>query len=92
MGDVYRARDSRLKREVAIKLLAIEFARDPSAILRFEREARAASALNHPNIVSIYETGHEGQQYWIVSELVHGQSLREIMQRGALGVRRAVEI
>jgi hypothetical protein len=92
MGDVYRARDPRLKRDVAIKVLPAEFARDPARILRFEREARAASALNHPNILCIYEIGNEGQQYWIVAELVHGQSLREIMKRGALPVRRAIEI
>jgi serine/threonine protein kinase len=92
MGDVYRARDTRLKREVAIKVLPPEFARDPAGILRFEREARAASALNHPNIVCVYEIGHEGRQYWIVSELVHGQPLHEIMKRGALPVRRAIEI
>ena len=92
MGDVYRARDTRLKRDVAIKLLPVAFARDAAAVMRFEREARAAGALNHPHLVSIYEVGHEGQQYWIVSELVHGQSLRDIMKRGTLPVRRALEI
>lgn len=92
MGDVYRARDTRLKREVAIKVLPAEFARDPVGILRFEREARSASALNHRNILCIYEIGHEGQQYWIVSELVQGQLLREIMKGRALPARRAVEI
>jgi serine/threonine protein kinase len=92
MGDVYRGHDTHLQRDVAIKILPAEFARDPAGVLRFEREARAASALNHPNIFSIYEIGHEGQQYWIVCELVHGQSLREIMKRGALLVRRAIEI
>lgn len=92
MGDVYRARDTRLKREVAIKVLRPEFAHDPSDILRFEREAHAASALNHPNIVCIYEIGHDAEQYWIVSELVPGQSLREILKGEALTVRRTVEI
>jgi serine/threonine protein kinase len=74
MGEVYRARDSRLKREVAIKVLPVSFARDPDRIERFEREARAASALNHPNIVSVFDIGRENSTYWIVSELVDGET------------------
>src|ERR1022692_3261791 len=68
MGEVYRARDARLKREVAIKVLPAGLAREPDRIARFEREARAASALNHPNIVSVYDIGSDNDTYWIVSE------------------------
>jgi serine/threonine protein kinase len=89
---VYRARDSRLKREVAIKVLAVSFASDPDRIARFEREARAASALNHPNIVSVYDIGRENGTYWIVSELVDGETLRRTIDRGPLAVRKAIEI
>src|SRR5215472_13165137 len=85
MGEVYRARDSRLKREVAIKVLPPALARDPDRIARFEREARAASALNHPNIVAVYDIGREGEVYWIVSELVEGETLRHVIDRGPLG-------
>ncbi|HVT44264.1 MAG TPA: protein kinase, partial [Thermoanaerobaculia bacterium] len=76
MGEVYRAHDSRLGREVAVKFLLPEVASDPERIRRFETEARATSALNHPNIVSIYDIGmHEGQPY-VVCELLEGNSLR----------------
>src|SRR5262249_44714827 len=70
MGEVYRARDTRLARDVALKLLAETFASDPGKIRRFEREARAASALNHPNIVTVYEVGREGSLSYIAMELV----------------------
>src|SRR6516225_8607797 len=77
MGEVYRARDSRLDREVAIKVLPASFANDEDRLRRFEQEARATSALNHPNILTIYDTGtHEGSPY-IVSELLEGEELRE---------------
>src|SRR5271169_3581637 len=79
MGEVYRARDSRLKREVAIKVLPESFARDPERIARFEREARAASALNHPNIVSVHDVGEENGTYFIVSELVAGEPLQGLI-------------
>jgi Tol biopolymer transport system component len=92
MGEVYRARDSRLKRDVAIKILPAGLARDPDRIARFEREARAAGALNHPNIVAIYETGREGDTYWIASEVVAGESLAKAMERGPMAVGKAVEI
>jgi Tol biopolymer transport system component len=92
MGDVYRARDTRLKRDVAIKVLPAALARDPDRIARFEREARAAGGLNHPNIVSIYETGREGDTYWIASELVAGESLAKMLERGAMPAGKAVEI
>jgi serine/threonine protein kinase len=66
MGAVYRARDSRLRREVAIKVLPVSFARDPDRIARFEREAHVAGALNHPNTVSVYDIGRDNSTYWIV--------------------------
>lgn len=77
MGEVYRARDSRLKRDVAIKVLPAGLARDPGRIARFEREARAAGALNHPNIVAVYEIGRDDDIYWIATELVIGEPLAE---------------
>ena len=92
MGEVYRARDSRLKREVAIKVLPVSFACDPDRIARFEREARAASALNHPNIVSVYDIGRENNTCWIVSELVDGETLRRSIDHGPLPARKAAEI
>src|SRR5579864_1794207 len=92
MGEVYRARDPRLEREVAIKVLPMSFAGDPGRIARFEREARAASALNHPNIVSVYDIGRESSTYWIVSELVDGETLRRTIDSGPLSARKALHI
>jgi hypothetical protein len=92
MGEVYRARDARLKREVAIKVLPAGLARDPDRIARFEREARAASALNHPNIVSVYDIGRDNDTYWIASELVRGDTLRRLIESGPLPSSKAVEI
>ena len=74
MGEVYRARDTRLGREVAVKVLPPDFARDPSRIARFQREARSSSALNHSNIVTIHDFATEGGETWLVMELVSGQS------------------
>jgi len=76
MGEVYRARDTRLGRDVALKILPEEVSGEPHRAIRFEREARAASALNHPNIISVYDVGREGETAYIVSELVDGESLR----------------
>ena len=92
MGEVYRARDTRLKRDVAIKVLPADLARDPDRIARFEREARAASALNHPNIVSVYDIGRDNDTYWIASELVSGESLARIIEHGPLPPRKAIQI
>ncbi|MGH9852811.1 MAG: protein kinase domain-containing protein, partial [Blastocatellia bacterium] len=91
MGEVYRARDSRLGREVAIKLLPAEFARDQDRLRRFEQEARATSALNHPNILTVHDFGmHEGAPY-IVAELLDGEELRAQLDDGALAPRKAIE-
>jgi eukaryotic-like serine/threonine-protein kinase len=79
MGEVYKARDTRLGREVAIKVLPAEFSEDPERLNRFEQEARAASALNHPNVVSVYDVGREGTISYIAMELVEGQSLRGLV-------------
>src|SRR5580704_15570250 len=76
MGEVYRARDARLKREVALKVLPAEVARDPERRQRFEREARAVAALNHPNIVAIYDVGEENGVLFLVTELVEGRNLK----------------
>jgi eukaryotic-like serine/threonine-protein kinase len=92
MGEVYRARDLRLKREVAIKTLPPGFAADRDRIARLEREARASSALNHPNIVGIHEIGSEGGVSFIVSELVDGETLARVIERGPLPLRKLVEI
>jgi len=91
MGEVFRARDERLGRDVALKFVNPSCATDPDRLRRFDKEARAAAALNHPNIVAIYDSGvHEGSPY-IVSELLQGQTLRTRLSGGALSVRQAAE-
>jgi eukaryotic-like serine/threonine-protein kinase len=90
MGEVYRARDISLRRDVAIKLIPATFSRDSDRLRRFTQEAQSTAALNHPNILSIYQIGeHEGGPY-IVSELLEGQSLRQVVRAGPLPVRRAI--
>jgi serine/threonine protein kinase len=92
MGEVYRARGTRLGRDVAIKVLRAEFAADPERLRRFEQEARAVAALNHPNILALYDVGtHEGAPY-LVTELLEGESLRERLSGGAMPVRKAIEV
>jgi hypothetical protein len=91
MGEVYRARDPRLGRDVAIKVLPAGFAADPERLRRFEQEAHAVAALSHPNILAIYDVGtHEGAPY-LVTELLEGESLRERLKGGAMPVRKGVE-
>ena len=91
MGEVYRARDARLGRDVAIKVLPGELSVDADRFQRFEQEARAAAALSHPNVLAVYDVGrHDGSPY-IVAELLEGETLRERLKRGALPVRKAVD-
>ncbi len=92
MGEVYRARDPRLEREVAIKVLPAEVSRDPDRLARFEREAKALAALSHPNILAIHDFGREGDVTYAVTELLEGETLRPRVGRGALPWREAVEI
>lgn len=92
MGEVYRAKDTRLDREVAIKTLSLERCSHPDSLLRFEHEARAASALSHPNIVTIYELGHENGTRYIAMELVDGNTLRSLLGAGAIPFRKSVAI
>ena len=91
MGEVYRARDVRLSRDVALKVLHAEIASDSERVRRFEQEAKAASALNHPNILAVYDTGENEGSPYIVTELLEGQTLRERLVLGGLGARKAVE-
>ena len=88
MGQVYRARDTRLKREVALKTLPEAWTDDPHYVARLELEAQAASALNHPHIVTIYELGNSPPYHYIVMELVEGPSLRALIESGGLPVDR----
>jgi eukaryotic-like serine/threonine-protein kinase len=92
MGEVYRGRDSRLKRDVAIKILPDEFSRDPERVLRFQREAEVLASLNHPNIAAIYNLEQAGGTRFLVLELVEGETLAERIQRGPIPVEEALEI
>src|SRR5580700_5668390 len=92
MGEVYRARDARLGRSLAIKTLPAAFSNDPDRLHRFEREARLASALNHPNIVTIYELGQDGSTHYIAMELIEGKTVGEMLTAGPLPIRTAIEI
>ncbi|MBI3425686.1 MAG: serine/threonine protein kinase, partial [Acidobacteria bacterium] len=91
MGEVYRAKDTRLDREVAIKVLPADFANDSDRLKRFEQEARATSALNHPNILTIYDIGNHAGAPYLVAELLEGEELRAHLEAGALPVRKALE-
>jgi len=92
MGEVYRAKDPALGREVAVKVLPEALALDRHRLSRFEQEARAASALNHPNIVTIHEIGREGDVAYIAMELVDGQTVREIVDFKPIAVRRLLNL
>ena len=91
MGEVYRAHDARLGRDVAIKVLPGAWAADPERLQRFEQEARAAAALNHPNILAVHDIGTSGDAPYIVTELLDGGTLRDALSAGALPQRKAVE-
>jgi Tol biopolymer transport system component len=91
MGEVYRAHDSRLNRDVAIKILPESFSADPERLSRFAQESRAAAALNHPNILSIFDIGDVNGAPYVVSELLEGETLRDRLRGGALGTRKAID-
>ncbi|HZF39689.1 MAG TPA: protein kinase, partial [Blastocatellia bacterium] len=92
MGEVYLARDMRLERKVALKLLLDERTKDDQRVLRFEQEARAASALNHPNIITIYEIGDYGSTHFIATEFIEGLTLRKILAEGKMPVIAALDV
>ncbi len=92
MGEVYRARDERLKREVAVKVLPAELAADPERRSRFEREARAASALSHPNILTIFDIGTDRDTVYIAMELVEGGTLKDLTASGPVPTRKLLEL
>src|SRR5437667_4082421 len=89
MGEVYRARDPRLARDVAIKVLPEQLSQDPQALARFEREGRAVAALSHPNILAIFDVGTDQGIGYVVTELLEGETLRARLVRGALPWRKA---
>jgi eukaryotic-like serine/threonine-protein kinase len=91
MGEVYRARDPRLGREVAVKIIASDVDASPERLRRFESEARAAGALNHPNVLSVFDVGVDAGSPYVVFELLEGETLRERLERGPLPVRKVVE-
>jgi TolB-like protein/Tfp pilus assembly protein PilF len=91
MGEVYRARDYRLGRDVAIKVLPPFFASDRLRLYRFEQEARAAAALNHPNILAVYQLGTYDDSPYLVSELLEGETLRSLLKRGPILLEQAIE-
>src|SRR5215510_10344891 len=92
MGEVYRARDAKLKREVAIKILPDEFSRDPVRVSRFQREAEVLASLNHPNIAAIFDLQEANDTRFLVLELVEGETLADRIVRGPIPVEEALEI
>src|SRR2546428_4810296 len=92
MGEVYRARDSKLKREVAIKVLPEEFARDADRVSRFQREAEVLASLNHPNIAAIYDLAEADGSRFLVLELVDGPTLADRLKHGPIPLEEALEI
>src|SRR6266851_5028678 len=92
MGEVYRARDTRLLRDVALKTLPVSFTNDPERLRRFEQEARAVAALNHPNIISVYDVGAADGVHYIVSELLEGETLRQRITPTGMPARKAIEL
>ena len=92
MGEVYLAEDTRLKRKVALKIMRAFFTRDVERVLRFQQEARAASALNHPNIVTIYDVGQIDSHHFIATEFIDGETLRQRMSQAAVPLAEAIDI
>src|SRR4029077_12848432 len=91
MGEVYRARDTRLKRDVALKVLPSSFAADPDRLRRFQLEAQSAGALNHPNILVVYDIGTHDHSPYLVSELLEGETLRERLREGRPTTAKAID-
>jgi serine/threonine-protein kinase len=92
MGEVYLAEDTRLGRNVALKVLPLQFTRDDERVRRFQQEARAASALNHPNIITIYEIGKIGPRHFIATEFIQGETLRRHMARSQMKITEALQV
>jgi serine/threonine protein kinase/dipeptidyl aminopeptidase/acylaminoacyl peptidase len=92
MGEVYRARDTRLQRDVALKVLPESFTTDPDRLRRFEQEARAVAALNHPSIVSVYDVGDAGGVHYIVSEFLEGETLRQLISPSGMSARKVIDL
>lgn len=92
MGEVYRAHDTRLRRDVAVKIMPADSAADPDRVRRFEKEARAVSALNHPNILTVHDFGADNGTQYIVSELVEGESLRKLLLHGPMARRQILDV
>jgi Tol biopolymer transport system component len=91
MGEVYRAHDPRLERDVAIKVLPEHFLEDSDSLARFQAEAKAIASLSHPNIVAIHDTGQQGKRLYVVTELLEGETMRSRLRQGPFGVRKAAE-
>ena len=91
MGEVWRARDTRLGRDVAVKVLPQDFVADADRLRRFEQEARTLATINHPNILAIFDTGTHGGAPYLVSEILEGHTLREVMRAGPLSSRKAID-
>ena len=91
MGEVYRARDARLGREAALKVLPSSLSDNPESLRRFEQEARAVAALSHPKIFALHDIGQPDRAPFLVSELLEGESLRELLTRGPISHRKAVD-
>src|SRR5215831_3995998 len=92
MGEVYEAEDIKLRRQVALKFLPEELSQDPQALERFKREARAASALDHPHICTVYEVGEHGQRPFIAMQYLEGQTLQQKIQSGAANIATVLEL
>src|SRR5579872_1447654 len=91
MGEVYRAKDTRLGRDVALKILPESVAPDTDRLHRFQQEARTVAALNHPNILAVFDIGRDNGSPYLVSELLEGESLRDVLDRGALPQRKTID-